>query len=196
MLPLTQLYLDREALTYLKTGLDRVATGLCTYLASLPLNDGTVYTMVPPGTSPERANHFENGGLMSMDAGEAWLANHVVTSLAADSHGTLVFQDAWGAHPQDIAFQSAKSAKFTNDGDTYYYVHNSTPTLHLIHQLLKDLQGYARIGILTHFGRTGVPDVVINSDCLKELAANTRELYLSIYDQEGFLVWQRNKHAQ
>lgn len=194
MTALQKLSLEDAGLKYIESSLDNGGKGLCLKLLGLPLAQGSTYTIVPEDIDIDRAYQFETGGHFNIDI-KSWLAEHVIKLSSANAMGTLIFQDVWGAKPEDSGFKKIRRSKmFFNQTDVYHFVEANNITKHYIVRAMEEIASYLLIGMFVNVPVTAAKlsaDRFVDDKFIENLARHTQEIYVSAYDQESIVVWQR-----
>ncbi|HEX9132967.1 MAG TPA: hypothetical protein VF844_11805 [Ktedonobacteraceae bacterium] len=195
MANLKKLPLGQDGIKFVESRLVSGGKGICLKLLNLPLSEGTVYAVVPEDTSLDRAKQFETGGLAQWIYGDAWLAKHVISLYSDNMDGTLIFHDVWGASPTDSGFRKKrKSEMFFNQTDVYHFVEAGYINSDIVIRTMREIASFLLIGAFINFPivASELPaDGFVDDSLIDELVRNTQEIYVSAYDQEGFVVWQR-----
>ena len=181
--------LGDDGLKYVQACLEN--KGLCQNLRRLPLDEGKVYAVLPKDTDPIRAGKFDQGSNLGLDP-YGWLTRHVSKLSAAHPNGTFIVHHVWGASPGDPGLKDWELDNILfNQTDTYSFAHGA------------DAKGVERamhtssflfVGIFTEFPIEDDElsgDRFVSDDFIEKLAQRTLEIYVSAYDAESFIVWQR-----
>ena len=186
--------LGQNGIDYVTSCLQKGGKGLPQRLLQLPLAKGTTYSPLPELVSSERAKQFDTGGLMNMSDGQTWLAEHVLLLSSAYPSHTIVFHDVWGGRPGDSGIKNRSSRMFFNQSDLYHFVGSPHMSLESILTAMRELASFLLVGAFVDIAvadETLPTDKVVDEGFITMLAQHTREIFVSAYDQEGIVVWQR-----
>lgn len=189
---LTEVSLGVDGIVYVESSL-RAGTGLCARVLQLPISQGEAFAALPEHTDLERAKGFQVGGLLTRRETDAWFSEHVRAFWENGRPGTLVLQDIW-AKPGDPAVQAPLVKRFYQDSGVYYFVEREDADLYSIRRALRAVVSYLLIGVFTRFSVRYAelpPNRAVGADLIEEIGRATQEVFVSAYDQEGFVVWRR-----
>jgi hypothetical protein len=194
MAALIEVSVDGEGLGYLKSILEQ-GTGMCTQLLKLPLENGSIFSPLPEGTSVQRAKQFSTGGIMKMREMRHWLATHLKSLSKRFPTGTILLQDIW-AKPSDPIVRSAKSGILLTKGEVYYYLKADECDEELVSLATRDVTSFFLVGAFTHWPAcsTKIPlgEHAADESAIKCAAEGAEEIFVGAYDQESLVVWRRN----
>ena len=185
---LTEIPLGEAGLEYvrysLKSALGGVAAGALRGLAG-----GRCFAPLPEGTNATRAGEFLAGGLMKRRDGVAWLAARAEQNTEARLDSTLLFQDSW-LKPEHA---SRHKGSFADSAAVYQAIGARDIDFKAVDDALREVTSFLCLGFLT---RLTVPDAVLRSFTADDrlsanLAKHVEEIYISAYDQEGWVVWSK-----
>jgi len=165
-------------------------TGLCSdLLARFTAND-RFFAPAPSGTSLERAQEFETGGLMLRDKMKKWLAGYLQT-MRRSMGAAVVFHDVW-AKPEDFEGDNPSTPRFFADGNVYYYMNRDIYDVDSVSKGLEQITSYLMVGAIVSSKIVGKIDgEIADARLVEEIAHNAQSVFVSAYDQEGLVVWER-----
>jgi hypothetical protein len=166
---------------------------LCGSLGKLPLSTGRIFAPLPSDTTSAQAMRIKMGRLPGASP-RKWLINHVVSMFEKVPQGTLILEDVIGARPSDPGALATESRTLLTKERVYYAVTKENASARSVDAALNDVAGLELVGALSRFeiplGRSKEPQTVPDS-LIVQLAEEALEIYVSAYDGEGFVVWQR-----
>lgn len=192
MSELREIDLGAAGAVYLASALGQAA-GLSARLAELPLSSGRIFAPLPKGVGAGRAANFDAGGLLERRHSCEWLANHLRQLWTVDTGGTFILQDIW-AKPSDPAVRRTGPKKFFSGTEVYYFVEPADRECDALQQALSAAASFLLVGVFSgHSVRKSdlPPDLRLSHEVLADLAGAAREIFVTAYDQEGFVVWRR-----
>lgn len=175
----------------------RQGTGLSRKLLELPLMSGNVFAPLLKQLSRDRATSFNVGGMMARQTCCLWLADHLRHLWETAGSGTFVLQDIW-AKPSDLSIRRSRCKSFSDASSVYYFLERGEMSVAAVEVALSAITSFLVIGIFTgcQIRERQLPlDRKVSPAVIEELAANTREIFVSAYDQEGLVVWQNPEVA-
>jgi hypothetical protein len=151
------------------------------------LAGGRCFAPLPEGTSAMRAGEFLAGGLMKRRDGVAWLAAQTEHQTEARLDSTLLFQDSW-LKPEHAA---RHNGSFVDRTAVYQAIGARDIEFKSVDDALREVTSFLCLGFLVNLS---VPDSVMRSGAADDrltsnLAKHVDEIYISAYDQEGWVVW-------
>jgi hypothetical protein len=194
MTALKAISLGAAGLSFIKTGLYDGGKGVCLKLLDLPLSEGTVFTPLPTDVGLDRALTFKVGGIIKNANIEGWFAEHIVSLSSKNPNGSLIFQDVWGGRPGEAGTKHRKSSMFFNQTNLYHFVEPKNMNPQSIIYAMREITSFLKIGAFVNvpIAASKLPkDLFVDDNFIEHLANNTREIYISAYDQEGLVIWQR-----
>jgi hypothetical protein len=188
---LNEVKLGREGKEYVSDCL-RQGTGLCSKLLTVLDGSGHAFAPLPVIMSPERTKQFEAGGVMSRREAYLWFGHHVETLSLRGRDSSLVFQDVW-AKPKNFPAAHGDVNMFFDATNVYYLLGADEMTTPNILRVAREITSYLMVAAFCdlRFGIEELPSTHIAPETLMdEIAAKTREIFVSAYDQEGLVVWR------
>jgi hypothetical protein len=189
MSELVEVRLGVVGLAYVETCL-RQGTGLCSKVLERGLTDGTVIAPLPPSTSSIRAASFDTGGILSRKSSIAWFEQHLREFAITEPNCVLVVQDVW-AKPTDPALQKKRVNSFTNGNEVYYFSYLSSFENELFGQIIRQVSSYLVVAFLSRARISFTAGSEVDLSLIEEISRSVKEVVVSAYDQEGFVLWQR-----
>jgi hypothetical protein len=182
--------LGREGLDYIETCLR--GRGLSAKVRAERLSGGKLDAVVPEGFSLAQARNFPNGTGTSMHHAIAWLAHHLKARLATNPAATILVQDVW-AQPGDRDERS-EAAWFANNDCLYYPARTENMSFDEADRLIHEPMSFQLVGFVSNYV---LPREVLSShqasdSVIEALARAVTEVFVGAYDQEGFVVWQKD----
>lgn len=153
---------------------------------------GVSIAFVPDDTPLPRVMDFESGGLIARSASIAALADHIQSSPILRNDDLLIVHDVW-SKPDDHDFLPPLPLRlFRSASGAYSYARRSE----LNRDTLKDAANwptsFSFVGAVTRCPAFDLQaHAVVPESLIDALADGAREVYVSAYDQEGFVIWQR-----
>jgi hypothetical protein len=193
MRTLEDIPLGQDGLDYLRDSLKR-ETGMASRLFDLPLSDGLTFAPLPKGTATSRAKKFHAGGIMKMREAEHWLGSHLEMLSAKFPLGTVVIQDIWAKPSDPIIAASTKSCFVRTDDQIYYCVPANMCDELLVIKAMRDVTSFLLVGVFTRFAAFSAvrpSDGKVDDLWVENVVRDTEELFVGAYDQESFVMWQR-----
>jgi hypothetical protein len=193
MTNLTNHPLGVAGVQYVVQNLDQHA-GLAPALLKVLPSGGTTFAPLPEGVRLARATEFRTGGLLRRKDTLTWLGQHVAALAGAAPHAAFVVQDAWGVRPGDPAAAKITEEHFFNGIATHYFVRKAEIDPESVEAVFCAGSSFLVIGA---FARIDIApsDIPINhavgDSFVNNLASHVQEIYISAYDGEGVVVWQR-----
>lgn len=187
-----EIHLGEEGTRYVQDSLQQ-GEGLCARLLNLPLYDGVVFSPLPEGVSVTRAQDFDTGGLCSRSLTKVWLAEHIVNLCRTASNGLYIFQDIW-ARPDNPFASLKRGARLTTSKEVYFSSRCSSIDDAGVVEAFDAISSFLFVGAFSDIPsdfRWPSEVGVVGEDFIDIIANNTREIYISAYDQEGLVIWRR-----
>jgi hypothetical protein len=158
------------------------------------LDDGQqVFAPVPEGIGQNRAEAFDQGGLMARETIIRWLSDYLRRLCLQDASSSIVFQDIW-AKPTDIAARQSISTKLLTSSEVYYIIQAERFHSQLFNGVVRDLTSFLIVGVFSRF-RVNVSELgagnFAGENVIAALARETQQIFVGAYDQEGIVVWRR-----
>jgi hypothetical protein len=152
--------------------------------------------LLPQGTSLERAKQFDTGGLPITSASQRYLARHFLEDFSANQESALIVQDTV-SQPNDLGMRRSNEDKFFYENRVYYFLNSSDFSEQSVADVIRSSRGFWVIGFLVG-GRVNREEAL--NQQVEELAfagfgANIREVFVSAYDGESFVMWVPNSPA-
>jgi len=168
----------------------RQCSGAALRLVDIVSKSGKVFAPLPPGTSRERAQQFEIGGISSRTNAFDWMFN----SLATKRDGTLILQDIW-AQPSDLAVRRPTVESYVSDGrHVYYFLPSFLLSPSRLANLLRQISSFQMVGFYISDGFKLTFEQrrqhYAPAEYFDRLTPLTTTIYISAYDQESWVVWQ------
>ena len=190
---LTRISLGSAGAAYVESQLQQGA-GLCTLLMQRIKPDDTFFSPVPDGTTLKRAQEFEVGGLMSRHEMRTWLTSYLQASQASGGCA-VIFHDVW-AKPEDFLRDKPAVRRFFSGGSVFYFINKEIYDIDSMAAGIDQITSYLMIGII-------VPSSIVASidgefadaRLVEEIAQTSQSVFVSAYDQEGIVVWERKLQA-
>jgi hypothetical protein len=196
---------------------ERLAKG-CTLakaaLQALPLAQGQIVTLLPPGVLPQSVDDFGTGGKLpplpetewktAQSRGEAlrmipvpntdsWLVAKIKDHLGKAADHVCVFEDQF-KQPKDPVVQKLLTRYATFNDEVYHLLFQDDAEDQRILDTIRGAKGGPIfIGVLTTWPlepRVGGAGVLSRAQ-LQTLAASAQKLFVGAYDGEGYLIWTR-----
>lgn len=163
--------------------------GFSHHVARSILAEGNVSALVPTGTTPDRAEQFNTGGgLSSPRAVQNWLANRVKALSSLDRRCLFLIQDVW-TKERDVCLREAATKHFFCDDGVYFFCTQDDTEIDAI-LAMREVRSFKMVAGFC----CGVsPPMSLHPEVpyIEQLARSAIEVYLSAYDQDGLIVWQR-----
>jgi hypothetical protein len=191
---LVELPLGQAGLDYVRVNMGG-ETSFCREMLPLAMKGRNVFAVVPEGTDMARAMQFDRGGLVRTRFTDHWLAERMLSACRSHPEGLLVFDEPWGGRKGDPAAMRRDDPKFFHDRFVYHFVEAKTASPTLVDKAMRAPGGFLFIAAfsLYPFAASTLPaDLTVQDDqIMRDIAAQTQELYISAYDHESYVVWQR-----
>jgi hypothetical protein len=184
---LRELTFNQDAIAYIR---DQLASDnkLGSYLLELPLERGTVQSLVPADATPEALKKFSVGGLIQRALTEPRVAEFVSAYLAAGTDRLALLEDA-GARPDD-AYVRASAARYVVHESDVVYMCTPQDGASAITSALRAASSYSFVGTLTVGPMPlATQGEKISADVLRRLALASKHVLVSAYDNESVLIW-------
>jgi hypothetical protein len=190
-LPMTNLSehdLGSDGVAYLRKYLNW--GGLAEKALTLLLSHGRTFALLPQGTSLERARKFDVGGLSITSASKSYLARRFLGCPPANCEGTLIVQDTV-AQANDLNISKSNEDKFFYENRIYYFLNAADFSEQSIADVIRGSRGFWVVGFLVacRVNREGILDQEVGEPTFADLANNIREVFVSAYDGESFVMW-------
>jgi hypothetical protein len=208
--------LGEEAINYIRQRLEMGKTFAQTILHTLPLNEGSVVTYLPPDVTDEAAHKFKDGGKFAADPSTVrrytdkhgvgvriqripqdalpWVLSEVEDVLGESESRVCLVED-WTPRPSDPFWQKNphKYVVPTFVGDEVYYVVFPHDSRDFLHHGFRHAGG-AWPGVLAALTTVAPNDPIpsdraIHAHQWQGLAERTTRLVVGAYDGEGYLIW-------
>ncbi|MFA5794789.1 MAG: hypothetical protein WC980_06960 [Candidatus Brocadiia bacterium] len=180
---------------------------------SVNLKQGTIYTILPGGTSLDQVYSFEYGGVLPQLNKEQDIIMHIKglkiprpdnfiqlysiieEYLKKDEENICIFIDAM-RNADDKGSLKERTDSFTFQNNIYRYITPTNAEENKIETMVKAFgSGWrAFTGILTKADKIDTPPfnkMEITLKKLEILAKNTSKIIINAYDGEGFLIWEK-----
>jgi hypothetical protein len=168
--------------------------GLAPALLKVLPPGGTVFAPLPEGVDLARATKFSTGGLLRRRDSLSWLGQRVTTLADTAPNGVFVVQDAWGISPDDPVAAKITEEHFFNGIATHFFLRKAEIDPTSIADIFCAGSSFLVIAIFApiDIAPSDIPaDHVVGDAFVDNLASHVQELYISAYDGEGIVVWQR-----
>jgi hypothetical protein len=196
MVNLQELPLGRDGLQYVLSslkGAGRFADALAAEVALIPTAAGNVIAPLPVGVALSRALDFDTGGIIQGPGAKSWLAARVAALCEAHGGGTFVAVDTVAA-PSDPHVARRMVDKFFYDGRVQYFASCADWNESSLDGIHRAVASFLFIAAFTTYplSMPGVPaDHAVDDRLIARLAPGVQAVFISAYDQESFVVWQR-----
>lgn len=151
--------------------------------------DGRIFAMVPEGTSRERANQLRVGGLASQSNGAYWLSEYICSKLALRRDWRFVAQDIWLKPGDKINSEDENFNILSGQNSIYYVMNDNSPCHAAVHDMIRETNSAVFVGFLIRISEN-VAD--FDNALGLERSSYIEEIVLSAYDQESFIIWNRD----
>jgi hypothetical protein len=191
--PLTELELGQPGFVYIRRHFER-GTSFCQEVLRSAFTDGKVFALVPEVTNLARALQFDWGGLMATRPPDAWLRSRMITLCRANPNGVLIFEDAWAGRKGDRAVMAGAEPKFFHQEFVSYFIEGAKASDSTIEQAMRAVSSFLFVAAFVRYPFSAEQlsaDLTIDDKLMHELASNVQELYVSAYDRESYIVWQK-----
>lgn len=155
---------------------------------------GAVSALVPAGTTLTRALAFEHGGLITTRGARDWFVQHIVQLCQTTPDSVVLFEDKWGGRKDEKAVMAGTEPKFFHDKFVNYFVEGRKANAASIAEALGAVASFLLVGAFTCYPLTAAQlpaALTVDDGVLRDLAANTTELYVSAYDRESYVIWRK-----
>lgn len=215
MIPIEPTNLGAEAASIIKHALAKGGTLSRLLLASHEIEDGSVYTFLPAGTSTEAANEFGSGGKVpplpseapenfTSEGGARWrvspvpnvdayLAITIQHFLRAAQGRVCIFEDAV-ARPTDLRLASANTRVVVFDDEVYHWLAQEDSETASILNTIRQVRSWQIVAAMTSTQKVQdlTPDTrIISYDALKTMSEDAMTIIVGAYDSESYLIWNR-----
>jgi hypothetical protein len=183
--------LGQDGVAFMRSELDQNCP-LSTVVAKLFDNNDKVFALMPEGTGLDRAKQFKRGGLMGMGETHKWFADYIAKTFSNNGDSIqIIFEDPW-MKPCDFTKIPQKQPFFFSRS-TIYYAPDSSNLFSTLNAGMKEVKSSTLIGFIVS-PPVSVPQkgAAIRKETLMQLAKNTRAVFVSAYDQESYVVWQKD----
>lgn len=191
--PLTELELGQAGFDYIRHHFER-GTSFCQEVLHSSFTGGKVFALVPEGTTLARALQFDWGGFTSTRPPDAWLRNRMIALCSADPNSVIIFEDAWAGRKGDKAVMAGAEPKFFHQEFVSYFIEGAKASNSTIEQAMRAVSSFLFVAALVRYPFSAEQlsaDLTIDDKLMHELASNVHELYVSAYDRESYIVWQK-----
>src|SRR5262249_13814010 len=150
--------------------------------------------LVPVGTTLNRALEFEHGGLISARGVRDWIVQHIVHLCQTTPDSTVLFEDKWGGRKGEKAVMAGTETQSFHDKVVNYFVEGRKANAASVAKAASAAASFLLVGAFTRYPLAAAQlptDLTIDDAVMRDLAANTVELYVSSYDRESYLIWRK-----
>ncbi|HVA13443.1 MAG TPA: hypothetical protein VNF99_09355 [Stellaceae bacterium] len=191
---LVELPLGQVGLNYVRSSLES-ETSFCREMLPFVMKRGTVFAVIPEGTSASRAMQFDTGGLVRTRFTDRWLVERMLSACRAHPEGVLVFDQPWGRRKRDRVVTAQKAPEFFHDDFVYHFVEAKDADEARIDTAMSSIGGFLFVAAfsLYPFVASKLPaDLTVQDDqAIRNIVAQTQEVYISAYDHESYVVWRK-----
>lgn len=166
--------------------------GLSGRFAELVARSGQTFAVLPEEALPGHLEKFETGTSLGMDAPYKWMARHLEDLCATAPNGSLVIHDVWAKASDPVNGEDQRKLFFAGDG-VYYFVNAADFSAEQILRTMREVTSFKMVGAYTRSPALSAPlpsDSIADEDLLDSLAKDVIEIFISAYDQEGFVIWR------
>jgi hypothetical protein len=211
-----EINLGTEAVTYVKECLASGNTLATLLLQSHNIDNGSVVTFLPIGTSDADAKKFKSGGKLptlaseshkeiTADDGSKWrmvpkpntkseLVTIIQDFLRAKQEHICIFEDAVSAPTDPWLLTSGTRVLIFNNEVYHCLTQDDVAHTNRILSTINRTTTWRFIGALTSVpdGKTFAFDTrTLTNDDLKAVATKTKIIVIGAYDGEGYLIWKQ-----
>jgi hypothetical protein len=157
--------------------------GLCAPMRNVVASKGLVYSLVPAGTSGQRAEQFNAGGLTSAAATEESFVQRMIAR-----GGTLIVQDSFA--PSSYYDRPIPAETLVRDGVVFLWTRLGPQNSDAIRSCWRLPMSWTYFGFVFH-DSSAEQKLDEQDTALQDLVDSVIELYVPAYDQESFVHWAR-----
>lgn len=167
--------------------------GLCATLNRQRMSRGKLYAVAAEGLSAAQIGSFLSGTGLSMHHAIAWLGEHLSRRLGEFPSATILLQDVY-AEPDEQNVRAPASC-FAHRGCLYYASESREIDYAEADRLIHEPISFPLVGFVSDYA---LPREVLSSHqasdaVMDALAHNLVGLFVGAYDQEGFVLWERDE---
>jgi len=180
---------------YLQASLEQQGT-LEYCIKQLVSSGGTVSSPLPEGADLELVKkRFDGGGLFQAKDTRTWLDNHLASISKSGRQFQVILFDVWLKQSDLKGLQCGGKILF-HDEKVYYVFNGSDISKQSISvgPMARCVSSFLLIGLI--IVPPVVPDAlppgqVVGNELIEQIVQHTQEVYVSAYDQEGIVIWQK-----
>ena len=190
---LKELPLGQAGLDFVRSNIENETSFLRDVLR-YSFHGGSAFAVVPETVDLKRALDFDPAFGISTKWPDAWLINRMIARCRANPQSVLVFDEPWGGRRGDPAVMRRTAPRFFHGNFVDHFVTADNASAQTIDTAMRAGGGFLFIAAFVEYPFTAGEmdaDGAIDDALMQKLAENVRELYVSAYDQEGYVVWQR-----
>ncbi|MDE2166537.1 MAG: hypothetical protein KGJ66_09400 [Alphaproteobacteria bacterium] len=190
---LVELPLGQPGMAYVSRCLEN-ETSFLQDVRRLSFHGGSVFGVVPEGTDLKRAVDFEPSLDIGMKGPNDWLTNRMIARCRANPQSVIVFDEPWGGRRNSPEVARRTAPKFFHRNFVYHFVAADQASAPTIDAAMRAGGGFLFIAAFVDYPFTADQidaEGAIDDRLMQTLAANVREIYVSAYDHDSYVVWQR-----
>ena len=194
---LREVKLESNALEFIKAELANGSTFASIILQDLQLASGKVTTFLPEDVDGGSITDFTDSvaddyrRMYSETHDE--IRNFILRYLSKGKNNLAIFEDALS--PDAEYFQKERVQFFSYGQEAYRYLTGNDLNEDKIARTITRARGYPFIAALTSHTKPVTRQVhkAMSDDDLRELAAEIDHIIIGAFDEDGFLVWTKDK---
>jgi hypothetical protein len=196
-----------ESFEYIINQLSLGAKTLSINVSQLPIRNGRVFSFAPQALSDDLLYKFESGDLNEKiittsnshlvpveNDSRIVLTNIICEYLNADADNYCVIEEPIAMPSDAWVLKSGINYVYIGD-EMYYFLDISNCDKNTVEKLIKIGEAYYFLCVLGKLNIDLHPDTTIkgeiNSELIQLMAANIDRLFVTAYDGEGYLMWER-----
>lgn len=190
---LIELPLGEPGLAYVSRSLEN-ETSFVQNVRRLSFHGGSVFGVVPEGTDLKRAQDFWVALGISMRGPKTWLTNRMIARCRANPRSVIVFDEPWGGRRNSPEVGRRTEPKFFHRSFVNHFVTADKVSAQTIDAAMRANASFLLIAAFVEYPFTADmldADGAIDDHLMQKLAENVREIYVSAYDLDSYVVWQR-----
>lgn len=190
---LIELPLGEPGLAYVSRCLEN-ETSFVQDMRRLSFHGGSVFGVVPEGTDLKRAQDFWAALGISMRGPNIWLTDRMIARCRANPQSVIVFDDPWGERRDSPPAAWLTAPKFFHRNFVDYFVTADSAGEQTVDAAMRAIGGFLFIAAFVEYPLTADmldADGAIDDQLMQKLAESVREIYVSAYDHDSYVVWQR-----
>jgi hypothetical protein len=180
--------LHDDGVRYLRETLNQ-GLGLAAALIGHICDNDSTYAFLPRTVEASAVIKFEQGGICTLGQSLKCLARHI----SALPPGLIVVQDIWATVSDLTSRENLWKKHFTVEDQLYFFENSRLLSENSLRALHAQVSSYLFIACYLPSEDEAPPRSAVVPAYLETIANLACEIYVSAYDQEGFVIWERSK---